>query len=601
MARTSWRRLPIRWRLALFYAAMSASVLLLLGLVLYRETDRFLLEAAESRLRSQVEPVLARHLSPPSLFAVTGGPFDVITAAPDAAGSFESVTVGITSGGAGLITGTTALPAGEPGEMEPGRVVSFPPVTASPTFGVRVPFLGNQGLPGPFDEGGPVSGDPASPLLSGDVPLLVWRPPELRILAGLLTEQLSTRETAARVYTPEGDPLPALPSVTVDAPESPVTPRTDAGRVRDAAARRDDTRLVSRDPESGSRTLVLLTPMRRHQDDAAIGVLEVSAPLEAADALLTRLRLLLLLGLGGALGLCVALGVPLTRAALRPLDRLAATTERIVADDLAARSRLPHGGDEIGRLAASFDQMLSRIEAGFQAQRQFVADAAHELRTPLTAIAGLIELLLLGADNEDRAARRRTLLMVDRDLARLTRLVNDLLALSRRDLAIPHEHRPIDLAALTADVQQLTAEVAPDRDVTLVRPPMPVMVVGDADLLRQVLLNLADNARRYTPERGAIRFSVARCGRTAVVEVTDTGPGIAATDLPRIFDRFYRGDRARARGSGGSGLGLAIARAIAEAHGGRLTATSRPGHGATFTLTVPLQAGPRPVSPAPAA
>ena len=295
-----------------------------------------------------------------------------------------------------------------------------------------------------------------------------------------------------------------------------------------------------------------------------------------------------MVGLGGALGVSLLLGVPLTRAALRPLDRLVATAERISSGDLAARSRLPHGGDEIGRLAAAFDHMLGRVETSFRTQRQFVADAAHELRTPLTAISGLVELLLLGADNEDRRTRRRTLTTVDKDLRRLTRLVNDLLTLSRHHLSVSTEPRPLDLAALVADIHAETAALAPEREVTLDGASGPLVVLGDADRLRQVLLNLADNARRYTPPGGRIGFRLRREGSVACVEVEDTGPGIMPEDLPRIFERFYRGDRSRARVSGGAGLGLAIARAIAEAHGGLLTVASEPGAGAVFTLHLPL-------------
>ncbi|MGH2599643.1 MAG: sensor histidine kinase, partial [Dehalococcoidia bacterium] len=368
---------------------------------------------------------------------------------------------------------------------------------------------------------------------------------------------------------------------------APIIP-PDRRRVRATAEMGLEQTYVTSSPESGGRQLVMLLPLRRATDNAVIGVLQVATNLQPADDLLGRLRLLLMVGLGGALGLSVLVGVPLTRAALRPLDRLVETTERIATDDLSARSELPHGDDEIGRLAASFDQMLERIEAGIQNQRRFVADAAHELRTPLTATSGLIELLLLGADNEDRATRRRTLVTVDRDLTRPTRLVNDLLALSRHDLAAPHRQERVDLAALVTDLHSLTVELAPDRDVRLEVPGGNVEVIGDADHLRQVLLNLAENARRYTQDGERITFRLRRGRRVAEVAVIDSGSGISPEDLPRIFERFYRGDQARSRHSGGSGLGLAIARAIVRAHGGTLTVESAPGAGATFIFQLPL-------------
>jgi signal transduction histidine kinase len=140
------------------------------------------------------------------------------------------------------------------------------------------------------------------------------------------------------------------------------------------------------------------------------------------------------------------------------------------------------------------------------------------------------------------------------------------------------------------DLEAETALLAPDHSVTITRPPFPVIVAGDADRLRQLLLNLADNARRYTPVGGRITFRVGLVGDQAEVAVADTGPGIAPADVPYIFNRFYRGDPARARPGGGAGLGLSIARAIAEAHGGCLTAANQPGGGAAFTLRLPLAA-----------
>lgn len=541
-AARGWRSLgtlPIRWRLTLFYAALAASILLLLGLLLYRELDAFLVENTAARLRAQAAPVLERRFNNIIFLRAPG--------------------------------------------------VSLAPAPSAPTGEMVV-------VPAPGALGGVIR----------DITLDLEE----------TIRELTTSDTSALVLGPEGEIIAGGPAAP--APPDPPLPPGTAGFPAGAAARavrlaplagavppppngdriesvlrlgREESYIVDH-PDGPGRTLVALTPLRYGSAGDVIGVLQLATSLEAADDLLARLRILLLLGLGAAFGLSVLVGVPLTRAALRPLDRLVATTEQIAADDLAARSRLPHGEDEIGRLAAAFDRMLARLQASFEAQRRFVADAAHELRTPLTAISGLIELLLLGADNEDRQSRRRTLITVDKDLARLTRLVNDLLSLSRHDLAAPHERQPIDLIQLVSEVRALTAELAPDRTVTLERPAAPVIVRGDPDHLRQVLLNLAENARRHTPPGGRITFRLRRGRRTAEVVVSDTGPGIAPEDLRRVFECFYRGgDRARARSSGGSGLGLSIARAIAEAHGGTLEAASPPNEGATFTLRLPLATG----------
>lgn len=521
----------------MLYGALAAIVLLLLGVVLYRQIDQFLLDNTASRLRSQARATIDYH---------TGGRF------------------------------TSGFP------VPAARVIPVPP------------------------------GEAATPPQTVDSTITFLAEPSIVEMAANIVRELTTADTSAVVLDAKGNPIPGLmriitaPSVppssgqdvtrttypptfgiTVERPDVPSQQPNSALTAEVAAAATEKTYL-STDPETGERVMVMLLPLQRAPDNTVIGVLQVVTSLQPADDLLARLRLLLMLGLGGALAVSILVGVPLTRAALRPLDRLVDTTARIAGDDLTARSALPHGSDEIGRLAASFDQMLGRIEDGVRAQRQFVADAAHELRTPLTAIGGLIELLLLGADNEDRATRRRTLVTVDRDLTRLTRLVNDLLSLSRHDLSIPHEQARVDLVALVADIHALTAELSADRVVTLERLDGPVEVRGDPDHLRQVLLNLAENARRYTPASGSITFRVRHNRRAAEVAVVNTGPGIAEEDLPRIFERFYRGGPARDRGSGGSGLGLAIARAIARAHGGTLTVESTPGRGAAFLLRLPL-------------
>jgi signal transduction histidine kinase len=544
--------------LALLYGALAAAVLFLLGVVLYREIDRFLLENTASRLRAQAQATLDRH------------------------------------------TGTAALPA--------LAVRSLPVDSPAPD------------QPG---AGGSVSDEIRREQV------IFWRLPSVGDVAGAIVQEMTTRDTSALVLDTRGrivvggsplaassftaGPPPAIPdqaggdlirgeappavSIAVT-PFAAAAPEPDQDRVRRVTETGREETYVKRAAGSSGRTLVALLPLRRQPDGAVIGALQVTTSLQAADALLARLRLLLLIGLGGALAVSLLVGLPLTRAALRPLDRLVATTERIAADQLSARSDLPHGADEIGRLAASFDRMLSRLQTGFTAQRQFVADAAHELRTPLTAVGGLIELLLLGADNEDGATRRRALVAVDKDLARLTRLINDLLALSRFDHDAAHQRRRLDLTPLVEDIRALTAELAADRSVTLERPDAPVLVIGDPDHLRQVLLNLAENARRYTTPGDRIAFRVGSADGSAEVAVINSGPGISPEHLPRIFDRFYRGDRARDRQTGGAGLGLPIARAIAEAHGGALTVESTPGQGAAFFLRLPLAPPPRGRRPA---
>jgi two-component system, OmpR family, sensor kinase len=236
--------------------------------------------------------------------------------------------------------------------------------------------------------------------------------------------------------------------------------------------------------------------------------------------------------------------------------------------------------------------MVGRLEAAFATQRRFIADASHELRSPLAALGGGVEMLALGADRADPAARARLLRLMGSEIGRMSRLVDDLLTLTRFDAnPLGALHRaPVDLTALAAEVVEETRLLAPDRDVRLDSPPeSAVTVAGDTDRLRQALLNLCANARAYTHADGAITVGVRLAGCDAVLTVADTGEGIPPEDLPRVWDRFYRADAARARhaGQGGLGLGLAIVHAIVEAHGGTTAITSTSGEGTTVTLTLP--------------
>ncbi|MFN8514493.1 MAG: ATP-binding protein [Chloroflexia bacterium] len=270
------------------------------------------------------------------------------------------------------------------------------------------------------------------------------------------------------------------------------------------------------------------------------------------------------------------------------------------------RTDLPGGRDEIGRLSTAFDHMVDRLEGALRAQRQFVADASHELRTPLTALGGLVEMLLLGADRGDTATTQRALRSAHREIERLARLVGDLLTLSRLDARPDVEHRPVDLAVLVAEVGEQARFLAGERAVTW-RVDGPLTLAGDRDKLKQVLLNLTGNAIAFTGETGRIELRAARLatgrGDSARIEVEDNGAGIAPSELPRLFERFYRGDKSRARRAdgGGNGLGLAIARAIVEAHGGTIAARSTLGQGTTFTIELPfhranqVDANPRPL------
>jgi two-component system, OmpR family, sensor kinase len=305
-----------------------------------------------------------------------------------------------------------------------------------------------------------------------------------------------------------------------------------------------------------------------------------------------------------ALGLTLAIvgGWALAGRALRPVDRVTAAAAAIAAGDGTAtslRSRLPvpPTNDELSRLSATFNAMLSRLEGSFRAQERFVADASHELRTPLTAIRGNVDVLIrqLGGSRRpiDAELLAESLADVRRESDRMRRLLDDLLLLARSDAGSDPARftglRPVAvrLDAIAAEAVRSATALADGQTIEL-EAPRGVAIQGDPDRLHQLLVILLDNAIRHTPAGGHIRVAVAAApDGTARLAVRDEGEGIAPEHLPHLFERFYRADGARGRASGGTGLGLAIARAICRAHGGEIAVTSTPGAGATFMITLP--------------
>ncbi|MBX6378393.1 MAG: HAMP domain-containing protein [Clostridia bacterium] len=334
-------------------------------------------------------------------------------------------------------------------------------------------------------------------------------------------------------------------------------------------------------------------------DGRPFAVVQVARSLARTDRALAELRFLAGAGLLLALGLSGVVIWLSAGTALQPLEHLIATAEAIGASgDLGHRVAAPSSDDEVGRLAATFNRMLdrlaaseaelraayARVERALEAQRRFVADASHALRTPLTTIRGNADLLrqFPNLSPEDRAA---TVAQIHAEAERMSRLVNALLALARTDADQPLRKSRVDLAPLVREVvAEATALARGQRLSAAVGGP--VEVLGDPDALHQLVLILVENAVQYTPPGGRIDVRLAAENGEARLQVSDTGTGIAAEDLPHIFERFYRADRARRRG--GTGLGLAIARGIVERHGGAIEVESTAGVGTTFTVRLPL-------------
>jgi signal transduction histidine kinase len=397
----------------------------------------------------------------------------------------------------------------------------------------------------------------------------------------LLVRSLSGPDTGVLVFDQSG----GLVAATEPGEEQEPWPPPPDEAVGAALAGTEQRLVLDR---GGQRTLVLAMPMVNAAGET-VGVLTLASSLQLIDQLEAHLRAALAGGVLVATLLAGFLGLQATRSALRPLDRVIRSARGIGAGRLNARLRMERT-DEIGALAEAFDSMLDRLAGAMAAQRRFVADAAHELRTPLTALGGMVEMLQLGADRGDRATIERMLGSMEREIGRLSRLVSDLLTLSRLDGEPELTLGRVELAPLVTDVAAQARLLARGQRVEARIEDAPI-ILGDADRLKQVLLNLAANAIAFTPPDGEIELRLERANGHARLVVADSGSGIAPELLPRIMGRFERGDPSRARATGGSGLGLAIAQGIVEAHGGTITLESEVGRGTSAIVELPLPSG----------
>lgn len=320
---------------------------------------------------------------------------------------------------------------------------------------------------------------------------------------------------------------------------------------------------------------------------ALLNIVQVGTSLRPVEEMLHRLLLVLLVSLPAALAVALWGGWFLAGHALRPVEAITLAARRIAAGDLTQRLTVAHSPDEIGRLAATFNDMIARLEASFRQVRQFSADASHELRTPLTVMKGETELALRRA----RPAEDYKLVLESNleEIDRMAGIVDELLFLSRADLGeVRIESQPVRLDALVEDIHRQAAVLGQEQAIQVtVGTVAPVAVQGDELRLRELLLNLVDNAVKYSRPGGKVEIALARDGATARLSVADRGIGIPAEAQARIFDRFYRTDDARAHVPKGTGLGLSICKWIVEAHHGRIEVQSQVGEGSRFTVVLP--------------
>lgn len=317
-----------------------------------------------------------------------------------------------------------------------------------------------------------------------------------------------------------------------------------------------------------------------------LGVILVAQSLRQLNITLTQLATLLVLVIATGLVVASIGGAFLANIALRPVDRVTQAAREIsMANDLSRRVAEPRAQDELGRLASTFNAMLTRIEELFRVQQRFVADVSHELRSPLTVIRGNLDLIRRGVAN-DPESRGEVLETIDSEVERMNRMVGDLLLLAQADAGLPLRKEKVELDTIVLDVYRQARMMSNGVQVSLGHEDQ-ASVIGDPDRLRQLFVNLLENAIKYTPNGGQVKIDLDNENGWVRVSVSDTGLGISKEDVPHLFDRFYRADKARTRAAGGTGLGLAIAKTMVEAHGGKITVESEVGKGSRFTVWLP--------------
>lgn len=342
---------------------------------------------------------------------------------------------------------------------------------------------------------------------------------------------------------------------------------------------------------AGSQTFRSPSGTRLRLKTGLIGpnaLLTVAVEEEPLWSTLRTLAVILFLGLPIALALAAFGGFVMAGRLLKPVAVITARAEKISAESLSARLPVANPRDEFGQLAGVVNHMLSRLEDAFEQLRRFTADASHELRTPLTVIRSVGEVAL--QEDLDAAAYRDRIGSMLEEVNRLARLIENLLVLTRADNGhVPLGRREADVVRLVRQAVEDMRVLAEEKDQKLIQTLAgPAMLRVDEATVRLALVNLLDNAIKYTPPSGTITVTSEIRGDDYLIEVTDAGPGIPAEHRSLIFDRFYRVEKDRSSQPGGAGLGLAIAKWAVEANGGRIELASREKQGSTFRLVFPM-------------
>lgn len=318
-------------------------------------------------------------------------------------------------------------------------------------------------------------------------------------------------------------------------------------------------------------------------------IVAVAEPLHDLNEQLESIARIFYLGFPASLLVAGVGGFLLAKKSLAPVVAMSNQAERISARNLNERLIVSNQNDELGNLARVFNDLLSRLDRSFEGMRKFMADASHELRTPLSIIRGEADVAL--SDERDPAEYRDALSIIHDEAKRLSRIVDDMLALARSDAGLQFlQVEEFYLNDVIEECCKAARVLASGKGISLTASPMmDVAFRGDEGLVRRMILNLLDNAIKFTPAGGAVTVALVCESAKVKIVVCDTGVGIPSESVPHVFERFYRANKARSRAEGGSGLGLSIAKWAAEAHKGTIELQSVPGHGSTFTVSLPMQ------------
>jgi heavy metal sensor kinase len=322
------------------------------------------------------------------------------------------------------------------------------------------------------------------------------------------------------------------------------------------------------------------------ENGRTVATIYVAQSLASVNQTLGAFATFLLISFIGAVILIVLSGLWLTRTAIGPINEMSRAIQEIGGTDLTKRLNWQGRRDELGLLAAQFDDMLARLEAAFGRERRFISDASHELKTPLTVINANAQMLERWGDRDDQV-RRDALEAIRNESAQMARVINSMLMLAKTDTGTGLAVEPLSLRAVVTDVANSLQPRAAEKGLTLeAHCDGDAYVLGEPGLIRQLVVNLTENAIKFT-QSGGVTISTSAHNGHAQVDIADTGEGIEAESLPHIFERFYRADPAHSRAVEGTGLGLAVVRSIVRAHGGDIAVKSTVGSGTTVSVTLP--------------